>query len=130
MKNSEIFFENADIEFWLENGILHEVYKKDTMLTAENAKVMVQARLDLCKGKSYPVFIDVTNLKSIDKGARAYFSKGDGTALITAGAFQLKKVVHKVMANFFIHFDRPKVPLSFFSSKEKALNWLESYKYK
>ncbi|HEX8549098.1 MAG TPA: hypothetical protein VF691_19180 [Cytophagaceae bacterium] len=128
MKNTENHFENSDIEFWLEDGILHGSIKKDVVITTDNAKVMVEARLKLCKGISYPMFTDFRNLKSIDKSARSYLSKGESVMLITAGAFLIKNVTQEVIANFFIHFDRPKVPTKFFTSKEKALKWLEPFK--
>ena len=124
----ENHFENSEIEFWLQDGILHGTIKPGVILTPINAKVMVQARLALCKGKSYPMFTDFRNLKSIDKPARAYLSKGESIALITAGAFLIKNVAQEIIAKFFIHFDRPKVPTNFFTNKEKALRWLETYK--
>jgi hypothetical protein len=89
---------------------------------------MVEARLKLCKGKSYPMYTDFRNLKAINKEARSYLSKGDSVSLITAGAFLIKNIAQEIIANFFIHFDRPKVPTKFFSSKEKALQWLQAYK--
>ena len=68
-------FETAEIEYWLEDGILHGVFKEGVRLTLANSKLLVKARLDFCKGKSYPLFTDISNLKSIDKASRSYMSK-------------------------------------------------------
>ncbi|HEX8549097.1 MAG TPA: hypothetical protein VF691_19175 [Cytophagaceae bacterium] len=126
--NRDNYFENPDVEMWLNNGIIHSRLKQNTTIKQANAKAIVQGRLGICNGKSYPLLSDVRNIKAIDKEARAYLAAGESLHLVSAGAILINSLAQEVGANFFLNFDRPKVPAKFFTCEEKAIEWLASFK--
>ena len=120
--------ENDYVTIWVENGILFSSSKKDILIDLDVAKTMVKDRVEYTKGKSYPMLIYFSNL-SVTKEAREYMSSPEGGLKgILCGAFLSDSVVTTVVVNFYLKINKPAVPAKFFTKKEEALSWLESFK--
>jgi hypothetical protein len=124
---SQESFENDFVIIRIKNGILFLKYKKEIM-DLPCATNVVEARLKISKGISYPLFVDISNVKNTTKEARSYTSKGDAALLVSATALWGTSELTKVMANFFLTINKPEVPVRFFSDREKALQWLQQFK--
>jgi hypothetical protein len=124
-KNS---FSNEWMEVWKENGIMHVVYRKDTIITLEVAMKSVASRLEITDDVSFPMYIDSTDIKYFHKDAREYLSKGDAMKYVKAGAFLIKGKVQKILTNYFLFFYNPPVPCKMFTNREEAIEWLEQFK--
>ena len=121
--------ENDYVTIWIENGILYSSSKKDILIDLDVAKTMVRDRVEFTEGKSYPMFIYFSNLQSATKEAREYMSSPDGGLKgILSGAFLSDSVVTTVVVNLYLKINKPSVPAKFFTKKEDALIWLESFK--
>jgi hypothetical protein len=119
--------ENENIRLWITEGIMYGKYKIENV-TREKARDMVASRIDLCQGKAYPFFADVTKVKSIDREARNEFSKGEGIRHMTACALLVNSPVNQVMGNFFMLVNKPGIPTKLFTSSKEALEWLDKFK--
>lgn len=124
----ESYLENDFVELWIEDGIIHEIFKPSLIiLDIENAKKIVVDRLKVSNGIIRPILVDTRNAISIDKETRRYFASAESLQLLSAGALLIKNPIAKFMGNFFIAVDRPKMPVKIFTNKTQALKWLKQY---
>lgn len=116
--------ENTIIE--IENDTLIGTFKKENVnLTI--AKNVVKDRLKGTEGKSYPILIDIRNIKSTTKTARQFLASEKGCEGITSAAIFINSSIGSMMGNFFIFFNRPLVPTKLFSNKKEAMEWLMQF---
>ena len=99
-------------------------------ITLAIAKELVQARLEISEGKSYPVFNQGIQLTGMDKDARDYLASDEGRTGVNAGALYVDSVFNYFIGNFFLKVtvNKPKIPTQIFNDKQKALKWLEQFK--
>lgn len=124
----ESYLENEFVELWIEDGIIHEIFKPSLIiLNIDNAKKIVTDRLKVSNGIIRPIFVDLVNAVSIDKQTRKYFASKESLHLLSAGAVLVKNPITKLGGNFFFKIDRPPMPTKLFTNKEEALKWLKQY---
>jgi hypothetical protein len=119
-------FENENVVISIRDRILYLKYKKE-ILDIDCAKNVVEARLALSGETTYPLFVDITNVKTTTQEARNYSSKGDAEKLVSATALWGTSELTKLMANFFLAINKPKVPVKFFTDDKKGLVWLKQF---
>jgi hypothetical protein len=125
----ESYIESEYFELWIENGIIHGIYKPNLkIITIDIAKQMVSSRLKLSNGITRPIFVDLCRAVAIDKASRTYLAEGDAIKYLSATAIVVKDQVTKLGASIYIRIDRPKIPTKFFIDEKAALQWLEQYK--
>ncbi len=119
-------FENDFVILEIENGIMRLTYKAGATINLDNAKTIVQKRLQLTNKKAIPVIIDDIGFKGIEKDARDYLSSDEGIKGISAAALVSKSVFSAYLANFFlkISFYKPKMPARVFKDESEARKWL------
>ena len=112
---------------WIEEGILHFVYKPNTIIDLNAAKAVVKTRLRFQNGVAYPILCDVRQLKTASKAAREYLAeKGCFNAL--AVAFVIDKAYSGTLIKAFINISNPSVPTKEFTTIPEALGFLCNYK--
>lgn len=115
------------IHFWIEEEILHFVYKPNTIIDLDTAKAIVRARLRFQNGVPYPILCDVRLLKTASKAAREYLAeKGCFNAI--AVAFVIDKAYSGTLIKAFINISNPSVPTKEFTTVPEALAFLNDYK--
>jgi hypothetical protein len=118
-------FENRFVSIWIEDGILMSDYKPGTVMDFDAAKTIVEDRLQYTKGKSFPILIDFTHIKSVTKEARDYMNNSEGGLKgLLCGAFVGNNSVAVLFINLYLKINRPVIPTRFFTSKKDALRWL------
>jgi hypothetical protein len=75
----------------------------------------------------YPLLIDTTDIKSITKDARDYFSINNRGSKVVAFAIIINSPLSKIIANFFMGLNKPSVPVKIFNSEEDAVDWCKLY---
>ncbi len=114
-------------KLWLDDGgILHEQFAPKTDLTIQDAKQSMAVGLELSEGADFAWLVDITNLKSITKEAREYFGEVENSHLKATGLVT-NAPVSKVFGNFFLRFNKPKLPVRLFSSEIQAHDWLKTF---
>jgi hypothetical protein len=116
---------NQTIDIRVEEGIIDIKLPPGTTIDLDTAKEMVSKRQELFPDQKIAVLMDISNIKSVSKEARKYFTTEQSINNIIAGAFISDLVYHKILYNFFITFYKPKVPTRFFASKQEAFEWLK-----
>lgn len=129
-KVKQAYLENDFVEFWIENGIIMNVYKPNLeKITIDVAKEIVRDRLQVSNGVTMPVMIDLTNAFTIDKASRRYFSMGDAMKYLSASAILVRNEITKLGGNIYIRIDKPKIPTKLFTEQDKAIEWLNQFKF-
>jgi hypothetical protein len=119
--------ENEYVKGWTEGDIMFAEFKVPLM-DLDAAKGSVAARLSAAGDKDYLCLIDSRKVNSITKEARDYLASDDGSKHIIASALVLDSKVGKLLGNFFLQINKPKVPLRLFTNRNDALEWLNSFK--
>lgn len=123
----ENYYNGTILDLWLDDGILHGVYKVDKVdLVA--ARTATRERLSFTNGKSYPVLTDYTKVKTTLKEARDYLSTEEPSAGIKAIALIIDSKVGKAIYNFFMILNKPVYPMQVFNDPNEALEWLKQYR--
>jgi hypothetical protein len=128
MKEQHI--ERDFFELWIENGIIFQTFKKDTVLNLDVSQQVVAERLKLSNHKPMPIFVDLVNVFYTDTKARKYMASKEAVEYITAGAFLVDNEIMKLAGNIFIKIDKPYAPAKLFTDRDKAIEWLQAYKFK
>lgn len=125
----ERYLENDYAQIWFEGGIVYEIFKKDTILSLEVSKRVVSDRLKVSNNIPSPIYIDLCNVITTDTRARKYMASKEAVEYITAGGFLIDNEIMKLAGNIFIKIDKPLVPVKLFTDKDKALAWLQQFKF-
>lgn len=112
---------------WFEDGVFIQEYKPHLKMTLEYAKETVETRLELFNGISYPVLVDARNLVSGDQNVGDYLASDKASELVSAGAVLVSNQINKMLVNFYLKFNKPKIPAKYFTSKEEAIKWLKPF---
>lgn len=113
---------------WVEDGIFHVVVLTDSF-TLDIAEECVKERMRVTQGKSYPMLSDSRKVLNFEKEARKFLALNDNVANLNAGAILIENQLQKILGNFFLLINKPGVPARLFTEKEKALDWLERFKF-
>lgn len=128
MSKLNTFLENDFCEYWIENGIIHEVFKDSfDELTIEIAKIITEDRLKVSNGINRPLYVELGNATKIRRDANKYFSSGDSMLYLNATGILVRDEIERFGANLYIKFFKPQIPSKFFTTKQKALFWLSHY---
>jgi hypothetical protein len=118
---------DINMKMWIEDGVFRvKLFTERFDLSV--AKTGVRERLSMCAGTSYPLLSDTRKVKHFDKDARAFLAHPDNMAGIRAGAFLINSQLQKILANFFIQFNKPPTPARLFTNEVEALSWLQQFK--
>lgn len=112
--------------FWIEEGILHFVYKPNTLIDLKAAEAVVKDRLRFQNGKPYPILCDLRLLKSANKPAREYLAQ-QGCIMAMAVALVIEKPYSGTLSRAFITISNPSVPTREFTEMPEALWFLKKY---
>ena len=110
------------------NGILHITLKDEADLDVDEVIDMIEKRETLQKGEPMLVLADIRKIWQATRQARETAASQRMANLNIAMAIVTGSLASRMLANFFIKFNKPKTPTKMFNSKEKALVWLEQFR--
>ena len=84
----------------------------------------------LTKGKPALVLLVGNALTQVDQEAMDLSSSEEGLQFTIGDAMVVKSIKERVLANFYLKFNRPKKPTKIFNSEEEAIKWLFSLEHK
>jgi hypothetical protein len=121
--------ESDYIKFELINNILVGKYD-EVFVNIDIAKSVLETRNKFTIQQSYPMVVDCSLLKGIDKDARDFFALPGGSDGLTATALVVKSRFNTFFVNFLIKVNlyKSKLPIKVFNNQEEAIIWLEQYK--
>jgi len=113
----------------IDGGILYSTFKQESDITLEDLTENYEARVELQKKQPKLVLIDARGVWQLSNEAREFAGKDRYKGLSTAMAIVTDKSMGaRIIANFYIKLNTPSYPTKLFNSKQKAMEWLESFK--
>lgn len=109
------------------DGILQINYPDDASFTVVESIESVNAIGEITKGIPHPLLKVPGKYTTVDKGTRDHVAKGDGARFSIAEAFIITSLAHKLIANFYIKFEKPQKPTAFFQDIPDAEKWLRTF---
>ncbi|HRE75153.1 MAG TPA: hypothetical protein PK798_08550 [Flavobacteriales bacterium] len=110
-----------------EEGILEIRINPYHITTSDDLRFLHKLKGGKGGGKKYPNLIVMGFHSSADHTARAFSASEESQAYRKADAFVISSLAQRIIANFYIKVQRPKVPTRFFNNEELALNWLRTF---
>lgn len=101
-------------------------FKDGVDFELEDAVATDRVCYELCEGKPFCSLIDARVYGSISSEARAFFAHDELIKDIRiAEAFVITSLGIRMLAKFYIQFNRPENPVKIFSNSKDAISWLE-----
>ena len=94
----------------------------------ENAIQNYETAQSLTGDTKHLLLVDAHANVYISKEARSYSAELKPNSPI-AMAVVVTSTANRLIGNFYINFNKPKVPTKIFSTEEKAIEWLKGYLY-
>jgi len=113
---------------WMgDDGIARTIVKEGLEIGIKEALENTTAVSSLFKGKNFPLLVDSRDIKYITKEARDHFSMRNRESVVNALAILIHSPLSRIIGNFFMGLNKPRVPARLFTSEEEALLWLKKY---
>jgi hypothetical protein len=130
INGNEIFIRSADLghsKVHLRNdGILQINFGDNVEMDLKESVEIIETMGDFTGGKKALVLNIAGKNTSATSAAREYSASAAGLRFTIADAFVVKNLAQKILANFYISFNKPLVKTRIFDDEEKALEWLKS----
>jgi hypothetical protein len=111
----------------LQEGILHIHLKDHADINLNDAVATVVEMGKLSHGKKMPVFIDAGEFCTVDNEVRIFSASEESNIYTLADAIAYNNLGQKLIANFYLNQNHPRVPTKVFSEKEEAIKWLKTF---
>ena len=82
---------------------------------------------ELGGGKKMPLLFFPHGFLNVSKEGAQYATSDEGVRYTLAIAVIIDNLAKKLLMNFFLNFNKPKVPTKGFSNKKDALKWLSKF---
>jgi hypothetical protein len=123
---NKIILPQADLYF-IEESIIKVEMKDHEEMDLEQMKIFIAAIRKLADLKPYGCLVDMRNSNgSISNEARQYAADNSYPPNKLADALIYNSLAKKLIANFYIQFNKPKSPTRTFTSEQSALKWLRN----
>ncbi|MDH5681165.1 MAG: hypothetical protein OEZ36_06245 [Spirochaetota bacterium] len=113
--------------YWLSNGFLFAYHKPDLYYTLDHAINDVKTIRKFIQGEKYPLLVDMRDLQGISRDAREYFAGDQVREFVLAIALIVESATSRIIGNFFLSFNKLKVPVKLFNSETKGETWLRGF---
>lgn len=94
----------------------------------EHVKIMLDTSLELTSGISAPILMFIGEFSTFGKEAREYSANPENIKAVSAIAYVIDNLGHKLVINFFMKINKPPKPLKLFMDESAAVEWLLQYK--
>jgi hypothetical protein len=108
--------------------ILHVKMKEGVSLGQVEMEELLKKAIELTTPDKYFAIIDTTSTYDSSLEARNYYAESDYSKYRYADAFIVNSLPMRMLVNFFISFNKPKIPSRMFNNEESAYEWINSLK--
>ena len=110
------------------NGIVYVTFKDNCNLDIPLQMQLLDYYYDITDGKLMHFMFFAAENVSITKEARDNAIKTEDQSTLGATAVVVDTLAYKLIANFYLKFNKPKRPYKVFSKEEEAVKWLKTIK--
>jgi hypothetical protein len=113
---------------WMgDDGIARTQVKAGSEVVLEDARENSRIVNALNGPERYPLLIDTREIKSITKEARDHFSLRGRESRVICFAILVDSPLSRIIGNFFMGLNKPRVPARLFTDLEQALAWCRNF---
>ena len=109
-----------------DDGIIQFFYADNMEYTMAETHELETAVEAMTKGVTHMSLRIAGKYTTVDTELMKYLSRGRGTLFTLADAFVIHSPAQKILANFYLHINRPILPTKVFNKVEDAEKWLLS----
>ena len=88
---------------------------------------LIEIENELCGGKKMPFIFDAKDHVSITQEARDNATKIEHLSPVCATAVIANTLAYRLVASFYIKFNKPKGPFKIFKNIDAAVEWIKQY---
>jgi hypothetical protein len=110
-----------------DDGVIHLFLKDGVEITVELQQDFVKAYQNLYEGADFPVLYEPGEGCGITKEARENAIRMEHLTPVCATAVLAPNTVYQLIANFYLKFNKPKLPYRVYKDSEEALEWLRTF---
>lgn len=110
-----------------EDGIVEVEFEKNLLLDIKECEDIMNAYDQILESKKYPILHVAGKYMNATSAARDFGSSEKGLKYSKAEAYVIHSLAQKIVANFYMKFNKPSIPTQFFQTKEEAVNWLLTF---
>lgn len=111
-----------------EKEILFVKMKEGVNLGEVEMEALLKQAIELTAPNKYFAVVDMTASYDSTPEARSFYAESDYSKYRYADAFIVNSLPMRLLVNFFISFNKPKIPSRMFNNEESALTWVNSLK--
>ena len=124
----QIKLENDYCYFYIQEGILHEIFKPEVKVMDLNmSKIVVADRLKVSNGVTMPLYVDATPIRFFKPNALKYMAEGDAMKYLSASGLLAKTYIHRLAGNTYYEVFKPSIPTKMHQTYDAAIAWLKLY---
>ena len=113
-------------DFAFDGETMRATFRQGVHVKGADAREHIALMRELLHGRAVPVLIDMHEIASQDREARAVDAGEDAVAFTARCAIVISSPVARVIGSFFLGFNKPLYPTRLFTSREEAERWLAS----
>lgn len=123
---SENVLELKSYYTWMgKDNIARTCVKDGAEIVLEDAKENSVAVCSLEGPENFALIVDTRKIKSITKEARDHFSLNGRESRVIAFAILIESPLSRIIGNFFMGLNKPRVPVKLFNQEAKAVEWCQ-----
>ncbi|MCU0436212.1 MAG: hypothetical protein MUC87_22335 [Bacteroidia bacterium] len=112
-----------------EDGISWAVLAENALIELQDVEQLAElARQTYDPNQPFLAILDARHIAGMSNEARNYGVNNSFSTMIKAMAIVVDSPATRILANFYMKFNRPRVPTKVFSDPENAKAWLLSIK--
>jgi len=111
-----------------ENEILFVKMKEGINLGQIEMEELLKQAIVFTAPNKYFAIVDTTSPYDSTPESRNFYAESDYSKYRYADAFIVNSLPMRLLVNFFIAFNKPKIPSKMFNNEESAINWINSLK--
>jgi hypothetical protein len=106
------------------DGILHFYYKPHTEITTEYQLRQLEIMNKITGGRKHPAIYEAAEYVTVGSEAREHAVKLEARSPTSCKVVIARSLAHKIIAEFYYKFNKPKQPYKVFSDFEEGIKWL------
>jgi hypothetical protein len=108
----------------IDEQIFENIIHKGCEVDVKEINELREANLKLANGKKYAILATLEEFASATKTAREFAASQEFVKDTIANAIFVEHTGHKIVGNFYIKVNKPKINTKLFTDKQKAIDWL------
>ena len=112
------------------NGVMNIIFKDNLLIEMKDVSEVLDWVASLGPDKKYLNLMEGANSTDFDTEVREFAASSDNNEYTIADAMVISSYAHKLLANFYMRFNKPYKPTRIFTERTKAIDWLLSMKEK